>query len=236
MTGYVEEYASEAVRELADAVADAIRGNEAVADRLRALLVQAARIQNTLDVFTVLPPTIDRLATTIRRVIESLLPELVRDPEQHLCDIRRFFLDPQQTYTFDDLARLWGISIDDVHDIYHDELFEQAHDESSEAQPHRVSWVDAIGASRTFNLLRPFDIDIALGEDFGRVQSENWRTIPILIRLPRFIAQTITNVPSAALRSRSLAVRIEQFVLELYESEYQREYWRSDGDSNPSVL
>jgi hypothetical protein len=67
----------------------------------------------------------------------------------------------------------------------------------------------------TFGILRPFDIECALGSDFTRARPAMWRTLPILIHLPRFIAEAIVldaSIPPKV----GLHVRIEQFIVELF--------------------
>ncbi|MDP9192849.1 MAG: hypothetical protein M3P06_14200 [Acidobacteriota bacterium] len=130
----------------------------------------------------------------------------------HLAAIRRFFLQPQEWYSFEELAALWRVHPYDVRDIYHDQLLRR--DGSSAL---RIAWADALGTSIAFNMLRPFDIERALGSDFVRVRPETWRTVPILVHIPRFIAEAIALDASIPPRL-PLDVRIEQLIVELFTS------------------
>lgn len=133
----------------------------------------------------------------------------------HLAAIRRFFLEPQEWYSLEELAVLWRLHADDVRDIYHDQLLRRAESNADGAASIRIAWADAVGTSVTFNILRPFDIERALGPDFTRARPETWQTVPILIHVPRFIAEAIAL--DACIPPRlPLDVRIEQLLVELF--------------------
>lgn len=132
----------------------------------------------------------------------------------HLALIRSFFLEPQSSYTFTELALLWQVPVEVVHDIYEDRCPADA----DAAHGSSIPWVDAVGTSITFNLLRPYDVERALGAEFSLVRSEEWRTIPILIRLPRFVLNAVAA--RASLRpDTSASLQVEQFILELLSDE-----------------
>lgn len=126
----------------------------------------------------------------------------------HLLAIRRFFLQPQESYAVEDLAALWRVRPDDVCAIYHDEL-------ARTSSTGRIEWADAAGASIAFTMLRPVDIERALGSEFGRVRPDTWRTVPILVHLPKFVIEAVTNEPALP-ADLALEVRVEQVLIELY--------------------
>ena len=152
-------------------------------------------------------------------LIAAALQFAITDDTDHLDAIRRFFLQPLEAYSIDDLAALWRVHPDDVRDIYFDQLCEPA------AQM-RIPWADALGASVNFNMLRPFDIERALGKDFTQARTEVWRTVPILIHLPRFVADAVA-LDAAIPATLALDLRIERFLLE---------HFASGSDSSEAVL
>ena len=200
---------------IAAEVTAAIRQSEAVANRVLAILVATDQVQKSVDVFVKLPATLDRLAEAAGEIIEGILPDVLHD-EQDLANIRRFLLQPQDTYSIDELALVWRITRDEVSAIYHDELL--AH--PGEPESLRIAWRNAVVTTVAFHLFRPFDIEVALGADFGRALSESWRTMPVLIRLPRAVVDAIENEPRIADRN-DLAAHIEQFILQLFEEQHR---------------
>jgi hypothetical protein len=137
------------------------------------------------------------------------------DDGDHLAAIRRFFLQPQELYSVEELAALWRIHPDDVRDIYHDQLLRQADSTPDWADSLQVAWADALGTSVTFNILRPLDIERALGPDFTRARPEAGRTVSFVIHIPRFIADAIAldvSIPPQL----PIDVRIEQIIVELF--------------------
>lgn len=144
-------------------------------------------------------------------------PLATDDDGDHLAAIRRFFLQPQELYSLEELAALWRVHPDDVRDIYHDQLLRRAASNPDGTDSLRIAWADAVGTSVTFNILRPFDIERALGPDFTRARPETWQTVPILIHLPRFIAEAVALDASIPPRL-PLDVRIEQLIVELFTS------------------
>lgn len=132
-------------------------------------------------------------------------------------NIRRFYLFPDESYSLADLALVWRVPLDDVCAIFSDSLGGTRPDRANPAL-FRVSRADALGAATTFHVFRPVDVERALGDDFLRVRSHRWRTVPLVIYLPSYIAgalSTITFTP----RPQSLAARAERLVCETVEAE-----------------
>ena len=132
-------------------------------------------------------------------------------------DIRRFYLLPQPAYSLDDLARLWRVPLDDVQAIYSDALHE-AGLHGPDAAAFRVTFEDAVGASRVYHVYRAVDVEEALGEDFERVRPGRWRTVPLQIHLPRFIVDRLTTIPLVP-SCESIAARCERLLCEAAEAE-----------------
>jgi hypothetical protein len=155
-----------------------------------------------------------RFSALTERLLIAALNFALTDDTDHLDAIRRFFLHPLESYSVDDLAALWQVHPNDVRDIYFDQLRASA---VTDCSPMRISWADALGSSTTFNMLRPFDIERALGADFTQARTEMWRTVPILIHLPQFIADAVAldaSIPATL----AFDLRIERFVLEHFAS------------------
>jgi hypothetical protein len=72
-------------------------------------------------------------------------------------------------------------------------------------------------------MLRPLDVERALGDDFSRVWPENWRTVSVVVHLPRFITEVIATEPSLP-SELSLEARIEQFLIGLI-NRHQNRNW-----------
>ncbi|MCI0479046.1 hypothetical protein L0Y59_00675, partial [Candidatus Uhrbacteria bacterium] len=115
----------------------------------------------------------------------------------------------------------WRISLDDARDIYHHELAQCQGSYAKEAVPPgglRIHWASAVGTTVRFSLLRPFEIERALGNEFSSVRTERWRTVPVLIRVPRFVANAFELDVSIPPRL-ALAHRIEQILFEFFTTE-----------------
>lgn len=126
--------------------------------------------------------------------------------------IRRFFVEPQTTYSLQDLATLWQLPLDVVSNIYDDELERYGMVGGDGRASFRVPWPDAAATSVTFDLLRPRDVELALGSNFELYRSEGWRTLPVRIHLPRF---AIDLIAAGAFRPHdSVAVQVERFILQ----------------------
>ena len=135
-----------------------------------------------------------------------------QDPER-LALIRSFFLEPQSSYTFAGLASLWQVSVAVVRDIYEDRYTADGPD-AGPSKEARVPWHDAARTSITFNFLRPYDVERALDAEFSSVCSEEWKTIPLVIRLPRLALRAVAARPSLR-PDAAVPLQVEQFVLEM---------------------
>lgn len=133
------------------------------------------------------------------------------------ADIRRFYLFPEPSYALADLATLWRVSLDDVGAIFSDTLH-AARQHGSDPAAFRVHAADAVAASSAYYVYRAADVEEALGEDFERVRSSRWRTVPIQLHLPRFIVDRLTAIPFVPSRE-SLSARAERLLCEAVEAE-----------------
>lgn len=134
-----------------------------------------------------------------------------------LSSIRRFFLEPGDAYSFTDLARLWRVDAEQVREIFSDGSNAQEVEDPAAAT---VAWVDALGTGVAYNLLRPYDVERALGAEFRRFRPEAWRTVPVLLHLPAFVAAAIAS--DAFLQpALTLPEQVEQFVLECFRREHR---------------
>jgi hypothetical protein len=158
---------------------------------------------------------LERLAAMLGGVVDAALTEAVEEDEEHLDQIRGLFLEPRERYSADALASLWRVHRDDLFDIYHDRIVQS----QSSLEELRVEWADVIRTSVAYYLLRPFDVERALGEDFSFARPERWKTVPILIRIPRFVASALAPASSLAPKL-ALARRLEQIVLEFFTAEH----------------
>lgn len=171
------------------------------------------------------PPTAD--TTPIRnaemqpeKCSVSPLVAAVKDAHARLSMIRSFFLEPQPTYTFADLARLWQVPVTVVQDIYEERCVSQLAGTDS-AQGLHVPSDDAVGTTISFNLLRPYDVERALDAEFTKIRSDEWKTVPLLIRLPRFALHTVAARASLC-SDPSASVQIEHFIVEVLLDEKRR--------------
>lgn len=208
-------------------IAASIRSDRAVCDHVVELLVATGRLPEAVherqqpQSQMLVATTIARLAKVVEGLLDAALTEVIETHDEHLAEIRRFFLQPCETYSITDLATLWRISPDDARDILHDEL---AHREGSEAREAvtseglRIPWARAVGTTVRFSLLRPFEIERALGNEFSSVRTERWRTVPVLIRIPLFLANAFELDASIPPRL-ALAHRIEQILFEFFTTE-----------------
>lgn len=197
-------------------ITEAIRTDESASVKVVELLIANGRISaNSGEVAA----TIERFMAVVEGLLEIALTEAIEEDDEHLTAIRRFFLHPEETYSIKELAALWRVSLDDVRDIYHDEIaeWEISNEREGVEKVLRIKWAKAVGTTGVFSLLRPFDIERALGPDFINVRTERWRTVPILIHLPRFVANAFELDASVPPRL-ALANRIER-VLELFTTE-----------------
>jgi hypothetical protein len=211
----------EDLHSVAAAIARTLREDASVAGEIRVMLQARGVPSGIAD--AALNTTLDALAAVLRDAIEAALPHVLREDEEYLAAIRRFLLEPQETYRIEDLAALWRIPIGDVRDLYHDELARWSETHPAGALSLQIEWADAVGAGTTFHLLRPYDVERALGGDFNRVRPDAWRTIPVLVRLPRFIVETLQTDWQIG-PAHEISERVEHFILELFEGEHRRAF------------
>lgn len=215
-------------RAAACAITAAIRTDDSVPDRIAELLIASGRLPANADEARqpeprkLLAGTIARVEAIVQGLLEIALAEVIEEDDEHLAEIRRFFLQPQETYSMKELAALWRLSLDDVRDVYHDEIsrWEESNGregvETYEAMP--IRWAKAVGTTGIFGLLRPFDVERALGHDFSNVRTERWRTVPVVIRLPHFVANAF-ELDASIPRRLALAHRIERILVECFTPE-----------------
>jgi hypothetical protein len=121
-----------------------------------------------------------------------------------------------------ELAAIWRISLGEASAIYHDRLQEwnDAHPEEPNSLP--IAWADSTGSTVRFNLLRPVDVERALGLQLERVRTARWRTVPIVVHLPRWLVNAIardhTTIPLAPANA-TVAARIERAMLDLFSED-----------------
>lgn len=127
---------------------------------------------------------------------------------------------------YENSQKVWRILVDDVRDVYHDEIARWEELNGREGvETHKapqIKWATAVRTTAIFSLLRPLDIERALGQDFVNVRSERWRTVPILVYLPRFVANAFELDPSIPPKL-AVAHRIEQILLEFFTTEHVTE-------------
>jgi hypothetical protein len=133
-----------------------------------------------------------------------LRPDLVRD-------IRRFYLLPPESYSLAELAEVWHVSLDDVRAMYFDRLGETRDDAMI-----RIEWMDAVKTAAAFHVYRPVDVEYALGIDFARVYGEAYRTVPVLVCLPRHIIDRVRTRPFVP-APETIAARVERIIFEALE-------------------
>lgn len=193
------------------AAADAIRRDERFRTALHDVLAENGQ--------PALPAIVDRIAAVIGELMPAILAEAA-ERTRPIGALRHLLLDnSDRTYNVDDLARIWQITRDEVLDVCHDEML--AVDSESAASAPALSSADAVRMSINFNLIRWMDIEEALGEDFAQVWSESWRTVPLLLRFPRFVLGKFADAPSFT--RRTLTAQLEHFVLERFLAEHPTE-------------
>lgn len=212
------------VNSAAQAIAATIRDHRVTCDHVIELLVAAGRLAPTTDERTrrewlTVVATLDHFAVMLEAVVADALLRAIEDDTEHIERIRRFYLQPRETYSIPDLAALWQIAVDDVRDVYHDEIakWENANGLTGKDTKNslEIKWAKAVHTTAIYGLLRPYDIERALGDDFVNVRTEGWRTVPILIHLPRFVARALDATPAVPRRSAT-AHRVEQMLFECF--------------------
>ena len=214
-----ERMAPSRFRDAATAITAAMLADPLTYDRLVDLLIAAGKLPSAADdedpVFDpVIARALERFSDIVAPILETALSDIVEEDGEHLSAIRRFFLEPRNAYSIDDLAALWRISAADVREIYSDALVQQR---DSNGESFRIPWQEAWETAVTFGLLRPFDVERALADEFTGTLPEAWRTVPVTVRVPKFVADAL---PQQALMSShvALATRIEHLVLDLFSS------------------
>jgi hypothetical protein len=205
-------------RAAASAIASSMRAHQTTRNCLFELLAANRRMSGDTEragdgsavCVGILGAALLRFSSSTEDLLVAALKFAITDDTDHLDAIRRFFLQPLEAYSIDELAALWQVHPDDVRDIYFDQLRSPA---ATHCTSIRIPWADAVAASITFNMLRPFDIERALGADFTQARTDMWRTVPILIHLPQFIADAVARDASIP-ATLALDLRIERFVLE----------------------
>jgi hypothetical protein len=163
-----------------------------------------------------------RLAEVVEQILEEPVMDAIERDDAFLAEVRRFFLHPDERYSMEELAALWRITLDDARDIYFDEMAGgevSGNANSCEMRTERIEWANAMGTAVVFGLLRPFDVECALGAEFARVRSDRWRTVPVLIRIPRFVADAL-ELEASIPQTLPLAHRIERILLDLCRNEF----------------
>jgi hypothetical protein len=207
------------LRDACDAIIAVISAHEVVADRVRALLAATGRLPDSsceprAGDERLVAGTLATFAAEFRPLLQTALAYALDDTDERFAAIRRFYLTPKPEYSCEELASLWRIDLNSVWDIFHDQM-------SDGATSLVVSRNEAAETTVTYGLLRPYDVERALGGDFLQVRGVEWKTVPIVLHLPRFVADAFAlNVDSVL--DFSQAIRIEQFLFEFYSREYAR--------------
>jgi hypothetical protein len=215
------------VQQAAQAIAAAVGADKSVREELRQLLVAARRLPSNVrgrvgsEYGGLLDATLRALLDVLRVVLETALPQVVTDEHEYHAGMRRFFLEPRDTYTLDELAALWRISGEDVREVFTDELADWQTAHSNKPGALRVAWRDALRTSLSYNFFRPIDVERALGADFGRVRPDAWRTVPLLIYVPRFMVETVDFDGVTSASGQTQAARIEQYLFDLFPDEHR---------------
>ncbi|HEY0371617.1 MAG TPA: hypothetical protein VGD79_06425 [Thermoanaerobaculia bacterium] len=201
---------SRAARVLVTAMMDAGASAE-----IAKLLIASGRLAGTDPLYAERVSTVTgRFVQAAEELLETALQEAIETDEGFLSDIRRWFERPQDSYTIEEIASVLRITVDDAMDIYHDEL-------GDDTRPTVVGWADALVTAAEYGLLRPYDIERALGADFVEARSgEAWRTVPILIRIPRWVADAIRREPVIPPKL-GVSQRVELILLEQAQSASQ---------------
>lgn len=167
----------------------------------------------------------------LEELLELALIQAGGEDAEHLAEIRQFFLDHREAYSLGDLATLWRVSLDDAADICHDEIAQW--EQSSvvgQNVPFQLPWAKAVGTTIRFALLRPVDIERALGDRCLEARSDRWRTVAVVVRLPRFVAEAF-ELHASTLPKLALAHRIEQVLLEFFTADSVTDTDNSGGDA-----
>jgi hypothetical protein len=199
----------DAARSLAESLPDSSASRE-----ISNLLIATGRAADPAAIET----ACNRFGDLLEQTLEVTLRDAVEIDEEYLADLRRFFLDPPESHSICELAALWRIPIEDARDLYPDgsaRAEASAGAAGSEDDVARIDWPSATTAAALSGLLRSFDVERALGLEFVKTRTaEPWRTVPVLIRIPRFVADAIgseTSIP----RTLPAAHRIERLLIDI---------------------
>lgn len=202
---------ADTVSPLVRAVLSAIRNDANVWGRLRELLtVTGAHIPVSV--------ALERLVAMLEGGVECTAVELLQIDEERYARIRQFFLRPEPTYSLPELAELWSAQHDDLQEIFYDCITGTESARPFSLEDARIEWADAVRTAVTYSLLRPFDVECALGDKFSLARSERWRTVPVVVRLPRFVAAAFVLAPAVP-ATLAIACKIEQLALEFFTTE-----------------
>lgn len=116
------------------------------------------------------------------------------DGADRFNDIRHFFLSPRERYSLGDLMAIWRIPLDDMLAMFSDTL-DAADGGQSNPAAFEVSAAEAHETAAVFSVFRPIEVEQALADDFERVRPAQWRTIPLVVHVPRFVVDTLTRYP-----------------------------------------
>lgn len=152
-------------------------------------------------------------------ILESALAASTRaDDKLWESDIAGFLLNPLVAYSLHELAALWRLSMEDVLSIFRDDITE-AYDRSYgiPRELMRVMSYDAMRAAVLFNVMPAYDVERALGRQFARVRPKEWRTRPVLLRLPQWLIERIMRKPMIP-ATADVAHRIETILMHYMEA------------------
>jgi len=138
---------------------------------------------------------------------------MFRSDRDRADGIRQFYLSPKTRYSLDELAELWSVPIRDRRQIFEDELTSESAEESVE-----VTWEQAVRAVRGFHIFRPIDIENALGDDLDRTCEDRWRTVAVLVHVPKWVVDVMLRTPFIP-TADSVAERAERMLCDIVEAE-----------------
>jgi hypothetical protein len=207
-------------RTSAASMAGLLRTSDATADHIIRLLrangsLPTDRSESPEEFDRVFDAALHRLGELLTRFIEIALRFAVEDDDDYLRDLRTFYLRPRENYSIEELAAIWRTSCEQVRDVFHDEIDRWADAHPDAADAPLISWREAADANDAFAIARAFDVERALGDHFSRVRAPGWRTVPLLLHLPRFIIDAISSEAGTP-SDRTLAACVERFVLDSF--------------------
>lgn len=210
-------------RTSAAAVADWLRASDRTADHIVALLRANGSLpseggESPEEYDAVSEAALDRFEQMLSQFLEIAFHFAIEDDRDYLRGLRAFYLQRRESYSIEELAAVWRTSCEEVRDVFHDEIdrWADAHPDAPDAP--RIRWREAVDANDAFAIARAIDVERALGSDFARVRAPGWRTVPVLLHLPRFITDAISSEAGGS-PNRTLAARVEQFILDAFMAE-----------------